>query len=178
MAASPVAVGLATNTAAATRATSGRAGPRAVERALRAGRLYAVIEAWGTPTGFDFHLSGPEGPVEMGETVAFRPGQRIVIEPPKVHDRSPALPAPEIRLRLYRLHDGRRQILVDDRDRVDLAVPGPGTYRVEVGIVPRHLTPYLGRSAGRYLREVPWIYSNPIRVVAPGGSATAPRETP
>jgi hypothetical protein len=103
----------------------------------------------------------------MGETVDFEPGQRLVVEPPSVYDPSAALPEPEIRMRLYRLLGRERRIVADRRGAIDLAVPGPGVYRVEVGIVPRHLTPYLGEAAGRYLREVPWIYSNPIRVVEP-----------
>jgi hypothetical protein len=48
-----------------------------------------------------------------------------------------------------------------------LAVPlgGPGAYRVEVAIVPRHLAPYLG-DLGPALAEVelPWIYASPIYV--------------
>jgi len=50
-----------------------------------------------------------------------------------------------------------------------VAVPGPGAYRVEVGIVPRHLAPWLG--GVEYLREVPWIYANPIRVTEPRPAA-------
>ncbi|MGH7562999.1 MAG: hypothetical protein ACREK5_01050, partial [Gemmatimonadota bacterium] len=147
---------------------AGAADARAIERALERGRLYTVIEAWGTPSGFDFHLRGPEGAAEMGETIEFRPGQRIVVAPPSVFGRPPGLPEPEIRLRLYHIDGRGRRILVDARQPIDVAVPGPGTYRVEIGIAPRHLAPYLGEAADRYLREVPWIYSNPIRVVVPG----------
>ncbi|MGH7550821.1 MAG: hypothetical protein ACREK3_08760 [Gemmatimonadota bacterium] len=148
---------------------------RAIEQALRRGRLYTVIEAWGTPSGFDFHLRGPEGTVEMGETIEFRPGQRIVVVSPTVFGRPSELPEPKIRLRLYRIDGQGRRILVDTRQPIDVAVPGPGAYRVEVGIVPHHLTPYLGETANRYLREVPWIYSNPIRVVGSGpGSEDEP----
>ncbi len=151
------------------------AAPSAIERALRSGRFYTVLEAWGTPGGFDFHLRGPEGPVEMGETVELGRGQRIVVEPPSVSGRPPGLPQPEIRMRLYRIDREGRSIVVDARRAIDVAVPGSGAYRVEVGIVPRHLTPYLGEAADRYLREVPWIYSNPIRVVGPGaGGAIGP----
>lgn len=142
--------------------------PGLIEETLRSGRFYAAIEAWGTPSGFDFHLRSAAGTAEMGQTAAFHPGQRIVVSSPVVYRRPSALPEPDVRLRLYRIDDRGREILVDGRGPVDVAVPGPGAYRVEVGIVPRHLTPYLGEAADRYLREVPWIYSNPIRIVGAG----------
>jgi hypothetical protein len=48
-----------------------------------------------------------------------------------------------------------------------LVVPlgGPGAYRVEVTIVPRHVGPYLG-DLGTSLAEVelPWIYASPVYV--------------
>jgi hypothetical protein len=43
---------------------------------------------------------------------------------------------------------------------------------VEVGIVPRHLEPWLG--SADYLREVPWIYANPIRVTEPPKAVAVP----
>ena len=145
----------------------------AVEEAVREGRFYVVIEAWGTPAGFDFRLEGPSGVAEMGSAVATAPGQRLVVELPRVagpagdsaaSDRPPGgAGRPEIRARVYRIDaGGRRTIVADSSARIDLAVPGPGAYRVEVGIVPRHLEPWLG--SADYLREVPWVYANPIRV--------------
>lgn len=143
--------------------------PEEMEEALGSGRFYAAIEAWGTPSGFDFHLRDGEVTVEMGQTAAYRPGQRVVALAPAVHRRPSGLPEPEIRLRLYRIDGRGRRVIADRRGSLETEVPGPGTYRVEVGIVPRHLTPYLGDAAGRYLREVPWVYSNPIRLVGRGG---------
>ena len=151
-------------------------GPEAVEEALRSGRLYVAIEAWGTPAGFDFHLerTGEDGAravlAEMGETVArderwaaSRP--RLVALPPTLAGRDPDLPPPSVRMRLYRITPtGARTIVAESSRRIEVPPPGPGAYRVEVGIVPRHLTPYLGREGARYLREVVWIYSNPIRI--------------
>ena len=40
-----------------------------------------------------------------------------------------------------------------------------GVYRAEVFLVPEHARPYLGRSADELVREVPWVYANPIYVV-------------
>jgi hypothetical protein len=142
----------------------------AVEDAAREGRFYVAIEAWGTPAGFDFRLEGPAGTAEMGSAVAFAPGQRLVVDLPRVAGlaNGPAAgdhasgAAPAIRARLYRIGQGGRTIVAESTERIEVAVPGPGAYRVEVGIVPRHLEPWLG--GADYLREVPWIYANPIRV--------------
>jgi hypothetical protein len=143
----------------------------AVEEAVREGRFYVVLEAWGTPAGFDFRLEGPAGIAEMGSEVALAPGQRLVVELPRVagraagagaDDRANGALAPRIRARLFRIEPGRRTIVAEASERIDVAVPGPGAYRVEVGIEPRHLDPWLG--GADYLREVPWIYANPIRV--------------
>jgi hypothetical protein len=134
-----------------------------IEEAVRAGRFYVVLEAWGTPAGFDFRLEGPGGVAEMGAAVALAPGQRLVVELPRVAG-AVGRPAPEVRARLYRIDGGKRTIVAESSRRIEHLVRAPGAYRVEVGIVPRHLEPWLGGSG--YLREVTWIYGNPIRVRA------------
>lgn len=134
----------------------------AIEEAVRDGRFYVALEAWGTPAGFDFRLDGPAGTLEMGSATPLEPGQRLVVELPRVAGRVPAQSAPAVRARLYRIDGGVRRIVAESAGRIEVAVTAPGAYRVEVGIVPRHLEPYLGGTG--YLREVPWIYSNPIRV--------------
>jgi hypothetical protein len=154
----------------------------AIEEALREGRFYVVIEAWGTPAGFDFRLEDSAGTVEMGSAVALAAGQRLVVELPRVAGSGRAAlgasaegapGAPGIRARLYRIGPGgRRTVVVESGERIDVQVPGPGAYRVEVGIVPRHLEPWLGGADP--LREVPWIYANPIRVKEPSAAAAVP----
>ncbi|MGH7543709.1 MAG: hypothetical protein ACREK7_07185 [Gemmatimonadota bacterium] len=141
------------------------AGPVAVEDALRRGRFYTVLEAWGTPSGFDFHVRGQRGAVEMGRTVRFVPGQRLIVRRPVVHGRAATLPEPELRVRIYRIEGRSRTLIAESGGSLDLPVPGPGAYRVEVGIVPRHLSPYLGDGDGYDLPELPWIYSNPVQVL-------------
>ena len=143
----------------------------AIEEAVRAGRFYVAFEAWGTPAGFDFRLEGPTGVAEMGASAALAPGQRLVVELPRVVAPAGG-PAPRVRARLYRIAaGGRREIVAESTGRIEAEVRAPGAYRVEVGIVPRHLEPWLGGTG--YLREVPWIYSNPIRVGAPRATSTA-----
>ncbi|HJL15845.1 MAG TPA: hypothetical protein RMH99_09325 [Sandaracinaceae bacterium LLY-WYZ-13_1] len=43
----------------------------------------------------------------------------------------------------------------------------PGAYRAEVRMVPEHARPFLGSRADRLVREVVWVYANPVHVVAP-----------
>ena len=153
----------------------------AIEEAVREGRFYVVIEAWGTPAAFDYRLEGPAGVAEMGSEVPLAPGQRLVVELPRVAGPVRAAAgagssdaAAEIRARLYRIEPGgSRTIVAESSERIEVPVPGPGAYRVEVGIVPRHLEPWLG--GADYLREVPWIYANPIRVTEPLGAAVEAR---
>ena len=144
-----------------------------VKEALRVGRFYVALEAWGTPAGFDFRLEGPDGITEMGSAAPLASGQRLIVELPYVAGRADDQPLPAVRARLYRIETGgRRRIVSESGERIEVPVAEPGAYRVEVGIVPRHLEPWLG--GADYLREVPWIYSNPIRVT-PADPAVAER---
>jgi hypothetical protein len=144
----------------------------AIEETVRAGRFYVALEAWGTPAGFDFRLEGPAGVAEMGAVLSLAPGQRLVVDLPRVAGRAPAQPEPTVRARLYRIDGGGRRIVAESTSRIEAPVGAAGAYRVEVGIVPRHLEPYLGGTG--YLREVPWIYSNSIRVREPVAARAAP----
>ena len=118
-------------------------------------------------------LEGPDGIAEMGSVVPLATGQRLVVDLPRVAGRVEAQPEPGVRARLYRIEaGGRRRIVAESGERIDLAVTEPGVYRVEVGIVPRHLEPWLG--GADYLREVPWIYSNPIRVKPAAAAVMVP----
>jgi hypothetical protein len=101
----------------------------------------------------------------MGSTVRFDPGQRLIVRRPVVHGLAPTRPEPGLRIRIYRIEGRSRTVVAESGGSLDLPVPGPGAYRVEVGIVPRHLAPYLGGGDGHDLPEVPWIYSNPVRIL-------------
>ena len=102
----------------------------------------------------------------MGSTVGFRDSLRIVVVPPTVvglENRTTG----KIAVRLLRIDStGQRELMVESTDRIDAPVLKPGTYRVEVTIEPRHLAPYLGIHGRELIREIDWVYSNPIRVVA------------
>jgi hypothetical protein len=131
--------------------------PDHAQAAVAAGRSYVAFEVLGTPVGFDFSLIPAAGdPIEMG---GAGPGGTLVVGCPELHPDAPrGLDAPEIAVRVLKdgvvWHEGCGQIATD----------GPGAYRVEVDIVPYHLTPFLGDDPEPWLKPYPWIYGNPIRV--------------
>jgi hypothetical protein len=131
------------------------------EAALRAGRAFVAFEVLGTPAGFDFHLDSGGATVEMGGQGA--PGT-LVVGCPKLSPNSPrGLEAPEITITV--LKDGAAW----QTGCGSFEAAEPGVYRVEVSMVPNHLRRFLGADPDRYIKSYPWIYGNPIRVVAAGG---------
>jgi hypothetical protein len=135
--------------------------PAQIEAALAKGRLFSVFEIMGTPEGFDVYASGGG---EIGDTIAFS-ATHLIVKLPKVRGLDPSLPAPEIKATVIRLSGGAMTVVANGSADLDVALPGPGAYRVEVSIVPHHLGPYL-RDLGTAFadRELPWIYSNAIYV--------------
>ena len=112
----------------------------AIVRALSVGRSYVGLEALAPAEGFSFTVfegrDQARTPWSMGDIVPPEPGLRL-----RAGGRLPA------RARLHLFRDGRP--IADDEGRLDVAVPGPGVYRVEV------------RVPGW---DVPWVISNPISV--------------
>jgi hypothetical protein len=122
-----------------------------------------VFESLGTPAGFDFRATGAS--LELGEE-GPADGTTLHVQPPTLDPRSPrAEVAPEIRTLLIRAHEGVRTTLAEvvGDDSIDVAAPGPGVYRVEVWMTPRHLGPYLGDWVEEYsTQEVPWVVTGGI----------------
>lgn len=136
--------------------------PDAVRGALTAGRGLVVFDIWGPPSGFDFHARGADGAlISMGSEAAFVPGTRIQVALPDA-PTLPDAPAAQLRMVLKRVTIEGTAVVVDGSAAIDLEVPGPGAYRVEIHMTPEHLRPALGAQADRFMREVVWIYSNPI----------------
>jgi hypothetical protein len=125
-----------------------------------------VFESFGTPVGFDFHGEGAEV-VEMGAETSLAGGPiTLRATLPTLDVRSPqGATAPGLRGVLIRAAGGTRETLKTwSEGQVEVEAPGPGVYRVEVWITPRHLVPYLGDSASYAEVEVPWIYSGALFV--------------
>jgi hypothetical protein len=132
--------------------------PAAARDALADGRAYVAFEALGTPTGVDLHHRSDAGAiVEMGGAVEAA-GTLTVGCPALTVDSPQGSDAPEIVVKVLR--DGE----VWAEGCGEHPVSGPGVYRVEVWMTPRHLRPFLGDSPDVWMKPYPWVYTNPIRV--------------
>jgi len=133
-----------------------------IEAALAKGRLFSVFEIMGTPEGFDVVATGGG---ELGDTVTFN-ATHLLVKVPTVRGLDPTLPAPEIQATVIRLNAGAATTIASGPGpELDVELPGPGAYRVEVSIVPRHLGPYLRDLGTAYAdQELPWIYTSAIYV--------------
>jgi len=145
---------------------SGAAGRDAAMEALGAGRLYLTFEVLGTPVGFDFVGEPSTGTVcEMGSDCAV--GATLRVSRPSLPLDFPEGPPPEVRLRILRAAAGGGvEVAAGEGESLTYVATEPGAYRAEVHIVPHHAEPQLGRFAAELIREVPWVYSNPIYVVS------------
>ena len=140
--------------------------PAQIEAALGRGRLFAVFEIMGTPENFDVVAVGINGVAELGDNIVFA-DTHLVVKVPTVRGLDTAkLPDPEIKATVLRITSaGVETVASGGGPDLDVALPGPGAYRVEITIVPRHLGPYL-RDLGTAFadRELPWIYTSAIYV--------------
>ncbi|MSR31774.1 MAG: hypothetical protein EXR99_09740 [Gemmataceae bacterium] len=106
-------------------------------RALEKGQAFAGFDWIADTTGFDFHLQGKNGRVEMGDRVAWEKGLKLL-------GRAP-LPGEWRVLRDGKVvHEGKGRAL-------EIAILQPGVYRAEVWL----------EVAGE---KMIWILSNPIYV--------------
>lgn len=133
---------------------------------MAAGRMYSAFLFYGYPVGFDFHaLVGPDVH-EMGARLPDAADVTFQVHVPRLYGRrAPGTDAPEITAHLLRATpDGGWESLASGSTDFTFAPTGPGVYRVDVRIVPRHLVPWLGRTPEAYLAERSWVVSNPIYV--------------
>lgn len=134
-----------------------------VREALAAGRLYVTSEVFGTPVGFDFVAEHGGTVHEMGDEAPV--GATLRVTRPRLPEGWPAEPAPTLRLRLLRAAAGGAvEVASGDGAQLEHTVTEPGAYRAEVRMVPEHTRPFLGTRADRLVREIVWVYSNPIYI--------------
>ncbi|HWO24557.1 MAG TPA: hypothetical protein VNO30_37700 [Kofleriaceae bacterium] len=142
--------------------------PAGVKAALRAGRLFTAIEVLGSPVGFDVRAQAAARTYELGDVIPRTEAATLLVDLPAVHALDPALPAPEVRARVIRIETPAgavTELAAGAASPLAVPLPGPGAYRVEVTIVPRHLGPYLGDLGPAMAeRELPWLYASPLYV--------------
>lgn len=137
--------------------------PAAIEAALAGGQVFTLFEIMGTPEGFDVYATGGSGTIELGGSAPFD-ATHLVVHVPTVRGLDPSLPAPEIHATVLRAAAGAPEIVASgEGPELDVALPGPGAYRVEVAITPHHLGPYLRDLGPDFAeQELPWIYTSAI----------------
>jgi hypothetical protein len=139
-------------------------GREAAMEALGAGRFYLTFEVLGTPVGFDF-VGTTSGPMtcEMGQDCAV--GATLRVTRPSLPAGFPSEPPPSVRMRILRAGSGGAvEVAEGEGASLEHVATEPGVYRAEVLMTPHHAEPYLGRFVADLVREVPWVYSNPIYV--------------
>jgi hypothetical protein len=138
--------------------------PEAVREALDAGRMYVTFEVFGSPMGFDFVAQSGASTFEMGEDAPAGATLRVVR--PSLPEGFPSDPAPVITMRILRsTATGGVEVATGSGETLEHVTTEPGAYRAEVRMIPEHARPALGARHEYLVREVVWVYSNPIFVV-------------
>ncbi len=134
--------------------------------AIKEGNLFVGFEGVGTPDQFSFTAVSDTVTYPMGSRVARdRTGSvRLAASLPILREWNPASPYPELSIRLLKAtEEGWQEVARESGKPLDYLVTDPGVYRAEVRIVPHHLREFLPKMR-RLIRELPWVYSNPIYV--------------
>ena len=136
---------------------------RSLKEALKAGRLYGVVEVLGYAEGFEFFASEDGVVHEMGAEVGV--GAELTVRRPKVRG-VPDERQPSLQLRLYRATEGGWEMVASaDEGDLTLVTIEPGAYRAEVRLVPTHVSELLGSFRPMFAsQQLVWIYANPIYV--------------
>lgn len=139
---------------------------RQLKEAIGAGRHYGVFEFLGVAIGFDYHAARGDSVWEMGSRISLDEGPvRLNVQVPTLygalHD---GMEAPEISARVLRAHEDDWLVVEQGTESFSTDITEPGVYRVDVRMVPHHLRAWLGEKADEYIRDVVWVYSNPIFV--------------
>ena len=139
----------------------------AYRTALASGRSFLGFDTLGSPAGFDaaaFDAAGSR--FEMGSSFLPTEGASIRASVPQISTPEGG-DAPTRTLLFRSTGTTWEQVGEAGVGEVRFPISEPGIYRVEVRMTPSHLIPFLERLGRLGNRELPWIYSNPFRLVAP-----------
>jgi hypothetical protein len=143
----------------------GRLDRESILAALKAGKVFMVFESFGTPKELQYHAMKGGKMYGMGETVALTQGGQVhlLLKCPEIVGVQ-ASSLPERNLVILRATaDGWKEVARSRDADLHYTTAEAGTYRGEVRMHPTHLARYLF-GANRLIRDVPWIYANPIYV--------------
>ncbi len=135
-----------------------------LKEALKAGRLYGVLEFLGSPKGFDYIGQSGTTTVEMGGELALAAAPELRVKMPTVRGLDPTVDAPVTTIRILRAVPGGFEVVASGLTDVTYEPTQPGAYRAEVRMVPKHLRAHLGKYRLAELGDFVWVYSNPIYV--------------
>jgi len=140
--------------------------PESAREALREARTWISFEVFGSPLGFDLRAEANGQVFEIGAELPSSPDLVIRATLPSLDPRSARSETPpEIQGLLYRATSEGRELVGEwSEGELELSAPGPGVYRMEAWITPRHLAPYLGDRTDLAESHVPWLYSGALFV--------------
>ena len=144
--------------------------PADIREAIGMGRSYSAFDMFGQASGFDFFVVGDGEAIEMGTELAGV-GEALA------YIRTPTLENPpwrtaelfhfkgKVTTKLVRATLAGSEVLLEEEGQgllLEVPLPGPGAYRVEISIVPYHLKEILIGVEQFASKEYPYIYSNAI----------------
>jgi len=137
---------------------------KASKDAIKAGRLYSSFQFLGYPLGFDFYAEAGDTVWEMGEEIDFEGPIELHVTVPRVYGRlSEGSDHPMIKGRLLKVtSEDTWEVIAESTSDFSHTVDAPGVYRADVWMIPHHLSPWLGNRRAEFLKELLWIYSNPV----------------
>ena len=142
-----------------------------IKTSIRAGKVFFVVEGFGSPVGLDFHGTLNASTVEMGSTLDASSGgtPSLSFAAPTVLSSFPGMDSiykPMIYSELHYVDASGVESVVKTvvDDTLIYNDPPAGNYRVHSFIFPLHLMNLVLRHS--YAEKAyPWIVSNPIKVV-------------
>jgi hypothetical protein len=142
-----------------------------IKASIRAGKVFFVVEGFGSPINLDFHGTNNGTTVEMGSsmTVAGADPSSLTFLAPSVISSFPGMDSdykPLVYSELHFINSSGVESVVKSAigETLTYSDPPAGHYRIHSYILPFHLRDLVLNHA--YAEKAyPWIISNPIKVV-------------
>jgi hypothetical protein len=141
--------------------------------AIGSGRSFAAFDLFGAPVGFDFFAVADGKAVEMGQEVSGAGQVMLYLRTPRLGEPAwKKMPGIDfagaiLYVKVVRSFDGGVEDVLKasgQDQRFEIFVTGPGMYRVEIAVKPKHLEPALKGVEDFASKKYPYIYSNAVFV--------------